>query len=182
MTDDNRNPGQIAVVDCETTGLDPATHDVWEIAAIVDDVEHTWAVRPDLTNADPNALRVNRYYQRTTHPAWRWTAAPIAAAEIARLTAGRHLAGACPWFDASFLDRFLRNHGQAPAWAHRHVCVENLAAGHLRQAVPVSLRRTAEALGIPVPEDAHHSALGDARVAKAVYDAITECKKQESAA
>ena len=91
----------LCIVDCETTGVDPSRHHVWEIGVIVrsdadvnaTDTEYCWQIRPDLTTADPFALRIGGYHQRcqvkaapigtvhtltypTTDPAAPATAAP----------------------------------------------------------------------------------------------------------
>lgn len=60
------------VLDTETTSLDTRNGDLWEVATIVRDTdkpktsiqESWWQVRPDLLHADPNSLRVSRYYER----------------------------------------------------------------------------------------------------------------------
>lgn len=64
---------KLAFVDLETTSLDDRHGDLWEIGLITRDLhqptepdqEWWWQVRPDLTLADPNALRVCRYYERS---------------------------------------------------------------------------------------------------------------------
>lgn len=160
-------------IDTETTGLDPARHDLWEIATVEEDgTEHLWRVKPDLTVADPGALRVNGFYDRTAQlDIDTWSFPPVAANGIAYVTAGKILAGAVPSFDAAFLDVFLRRYGYCPAWSHRLLCVETYAAGRLG-TLPVSLSDTAQVLGVPLPEG-RHSALVDARLARDVYLACT---------
>ncbi len=61
--------GRIVFGDTEFTTLDKRHRNVWEIALIVRDPgqpdrEYEWQIRPDLTDAAPDALRVGRYYQR----------------------------------------------------------------------------------------------------------------------
>lgn len=162
---------RIAIVDIETSGLDPERHEIWEVALIVDDHEYEWMVQPSLKTAEPMALRVNRYYQRRPGNVSMWANPFTVATTVARLTDGRHLVGAVPSFDASFLDRFLRRHGECPTWSHRLVCVETLAAGYLRM-LPEGLRKMAEKLGLVVDEDTHHTALGDCRLARDVFEAV----------
>jgi DNA polymerase III epsilon subunit-like protein len=162
---------RVCFVDCETTGLDPGRHEVYEIALIeTDGSEHLWWVKPEhLETAELGALVVGRYYER--RPAKATSAAKVAG-EVARLTAGRQLVGACPWFDAGFLEAFLRRHGQAPAWHHRHRCVESMVAGKVGRDAG-GLRSSAMALGVAIPEeDDLHTALGDARLARAIYVTI----------
>lgn len=122
-----------------------------------------------------------------------------AARIVARFTHGAHLVGAVPNFDAHVFDGLLRDHGLAPAWHYHLVDIEAMAVGYLhgrrsaRAAVSdvgiVGQRITIPALmpappwksddlsravGVEPPsEDERHTALGDARWAKRLYDAIT---------
>lgn len=170
----------LAFIDTETTGLDDRHHDVWEVAYILrydDDVqdEHYYRFRPpDLAAADATALRLNGYYQRETPV----VDAPNAAACIALDLAGAHLVGAVPDFDARFLAKFLRAHGQAPAWHYHLIDVEALMAGALAARgetiiePPWNSRDLAAAFGVEQPADEEHTALGDARWAMRCYDAV----------
>lgn len=161
----------LAFLDLETTGLDPRRHQLYEVGLVVEDgtqvAEHRWWVPVDLARADPDALRISNYYGRL--PAEVDNPAQVAV-EVARATAGAHLVGAVPSFDAAFLAPFLRAHHQCPAWHYHLVDVEALAAGRLGMAPPWRSDELAEALGVGTPED-RHTALGDARWARAVYHA-----------
>lgn len=161
----------VAYVDIETTGLDPERHEVWEVALIVDGHEYEWMVQPSLITAEPQALKVGRFHERRPLNIGMWANPFTVATTVARLTNGRHLVGAVPSFDAAFLDRFLRKHGEAPTWSHRLLCVETLAAAHLRM-LPEGLRKMAEKLGLEVDQATHHTALGDARLARDVFELI----------
>lgn len=149
----------VVIVDLETTGLDPDRHHIWEVAVIVRDHrtphydgEWHYMMRPNLSAADPAALRVGRYYERapkvladplvqayvldrpfTAHA--HTPSGPVArmavAARLAMLLDDAALVGCNPTFDAAFLSRFLRAHGQSPTWHHRLVDVYSLAAGYL---------------------------------------------------
>ncbi len=182
----------IAFVDLETTGVDPARHHLWEIAVIHrtgnTDVEYCWQVRPDLSTADPMALKIGGYYRRTNfedspvgevhrqaHPRMETDDAPTTmqfAAELAWMLNGAVLAAANVGFDAAFLDRFLRANGQAPSWDYHLLEVESYAAGALGFSPPWKLDKLASALGVDLPED-RHSALADARLVRDVYDAAS---------
>ena len=74
-------------------------------------------------------------------------------------------------FDAERLSRLLRAHGACPGWDHRLLDVETYAAGALGRPGPVGLRETAALLGVDVDDQALHTALGDAALARAVYEA-----------
>jgi oligoribonuclease (3'-5' exoribonuclease) len=193
----------LVFVDCETTGLDPDRHEVYEIGLIDGNGAelHLWINDAPLATAEPTALRIGRYYQRWPHreqtaqlqrspiflgvPYNPWLAqlpkpyivdGKTAAWIVAAATAGAHLIGAVPSFDAAFLDRLLRRHNLVPAWHYRLVCVEALAAGKLGIPPPwdsneLAARAHAELSDDPL-EVERHTALGDARWARAIYDAV----------
>lgn len=141
----------LAAVDCETTGLDPDRHEIWEVALILHDppdgdVEHppdreyVWQLPVDLGNADLIALNIGRFHERRLrtasdtplHPA-KYVVRDVGmhawASEFARLTWGAHLLGAVPSFDDQRLARLLRKHGACPGWHYHLVDVETLAIG-----------------------------------------------------
>lgn len=174
----------VAFLDIETSGLDPARHALWELALIVDGDEFVFHLNLHIANAEPSALRLNRFYERVfaTERAWEWDDPRGVAEIVAVATAGRHLVGAAPWFDAGFLEPFLRRYGHCPAWHHRLICVETYAAGHHGWPLPKSLRDTATELGIITPDDDRHTAIGDARTAKLIYDTLVGTEATEAAA
>lgn len=186
-------------VDCETTGLLPHRHEVWELALIERkqgdgghmDVEHVFHVRPDLSLADPDALRISRFYDRTRPldtatagaPGPTWQPPRDVAATVARLLDGAHFVASNPAFDAAMIQRFLFRNAQAACWNYHLVDVRALALGYLHgQGHPAtgSLLLTASssvigaAVGVgPLPDDVKHTALGDARWVRDVFDAVT---------
>jgi len=194
---------QVAFVDTETTGLDPELDYIWEIAVIVDGVEHVWQQRLPEYDGGPDWTLVTDWVRENTRilDAYDHAAALLPFDSIERLESlvrGRHLVGACPWFDSERLHRAqLRESDHRDLLWHYHLIdVENLAVGYLagvRQgyaemgmpwsrigeemvAVPelpwksVDLSR---ALGVdPADFEPKHSALADARWAKAIYEKI----------
>ena len=176
---------RLVVVDIETTGLDPDVHDPWEIALLAADTDGVelgepdhWFVKPDLAKADPRALQVSRYYERAPHfetradgGPKRWIAASTVAKAVAEATAGAHLVGVNPAFDARFLDVWLRKNGYAPAWDYHLVDVLALAAGRLRMRPPWRSEEVADALGVTHGAADRHTALGDCRWALEMYRA-----------
>ena len=188
----------LVFVDCETDGLRPDRR-VWEVAMIRrdDDGERETSlfVDIDLSDAEPMALKVGRFYER--HPFFGdstetvWIEAS-AASEVERWTRGAHLVGAVPSFDAECLDVMLRRNRLVPAWHHHLIDVEAMAVGYLsRGAYPMGVEDTGKrprpwetlpwksddlsrACGVEPPSgDERHTALGDARWAMRWYDAMT---------
>ncbi|GAA3956989.1 hypothetical protein GCM10023085_44430 [Actinomadura viridis] len=183
---------RLAFTDCETTGLRPDLgHGIWELAVIIRhpadgwDEEHVWQIRPDLKTADAKALEINDFHRRFLVPDGAealWfpydrrepvtQTAREAATQIQGLLEDRYLVGAVPAFDTAMITRLLLSHRLEPRWKHRLVCVENLVAGAVGQPVPQGLWKAAVAVGVPVDPAVRHTALGDARLARDVYDAV----------
>lgn len=172
---------KIVFVDIESTSL---RHDrrAWEIALIsrydTGDVEDTFLIHDhhlDLGNAELMSLKIGRFHER--HPRYSGDMSVTlwhegdALQEIERLTRDAQLVGAVPSFDAETLAARMRAHGICPSWRHRLRCVESLTCGFLGREVG-GLAKCAEALGIVVDQDAEHTALGDARMTRAIWDRV----------
>jgi hypothetical protein len=155
----------------------------------------------DLGNADLNSLHIGRFYQR--HPQMRNPAGvaglvPSEAevlAVVEELTRGAHIVGAVPNFDTEVLGARMRANGICSSWHYHLTCAEVLAAGWLNRHAAVLENREATigeaarlreiarppwksddlsaALGITVSDEDRHTALGDARWAMRIYDAVT---------
>lgn len=174
----------IVALDTETTGLHWG-REAWEIGVVKrwpdgNVIETRWYLDVDLRRADPNALALGGFYDRHPRgillstgrkPSFATDGAERAAESIARWTHGATIIGAQPWFDTHVLSCLLHKHGIQPAWHYRQVCVEALTAGHLGTP-PVSLIDSAAALGIDFPAEEQHTALGDARMAMAIWDRL----------
>lgn len=194
MTGSPRTSVPLAFVDCETTGLDPDRHEVWEVAVIrreADGTEELWRALveiDDLATADAAALNVGRFFDRYQDSKASNRAG--VAKEVMRRTWGAHLVGAVPSFDAAFLGRLLRWFGCVPGWHYHLIDVEALAAGVIlanasdRDEIGRSARATAlppwnsavlsRAVGIDPDMYDRHTALGDAMWARDLYDAVLE--------
>jgi hypothetical protein len=162
--------------------------------------EASFFVEIDLSTADPFGLKVGRFYDR--HPLGRSLArvgatlpAPddkggylygfSAAVTVAQWTHGAHIVGAVPNFDTEVLTNLLRANQLAPAWHYHLIDVENLAIGWVYGSGPSAPIRSivglpwdseavSRACGVEPPsEEERHTALGDARWAMRLYDAIT---------
>lgn len=194
---------KIAVVDIETGGLDPEHHPVWEIAVIVDGKEHVWQQQlADGLEAAVLLGLVDEWVLENTGIRERYDhdtalSAPDSYERWWTLTHGRHIVGACPWFDSErmhrlglFIDRLGGPFGRDLAHHYHLIDVENLAVGYLRaQALAgyshepyndnwtpelpwdsVALSRALEV--DPADFEPKHSALADARWAKALFEKI----------
>lgn len=168
----------VVFIDIETLGLEPERHAVWEIALIARRpgeaaIEREWTILlspEELALADSTALRLNRFYERYDDSTA--TSSREVAVELAKVTAGAAFVAANPNFDATYLERFLRRNGLAPAWHYRLCCVENLAAGRLGVRAGWDPKVLSEMLGVERPEDTKHAAMADAKWAMRMYDAV----------
>lgn len=206
------NAGRVCVVDLETTGLYPeAGHEPFEWGMIVRDrddagaaatVEYLWRTCPDLTRADPEALRLNRFHERTADmPGWvpqgfasnlahpdmvaegrlSWSDPALVAEEFAELTAGAVVVGANPGFDVErFLRPYLARRGLVYSAHYRPLCVTTMGYGWLCArgeagglSWPLVSDEVSRAVGVDPDRFDRHGALGDCRWAAAQLDVIT---------
>lgn len=154
----DRRPWEIGLIRRDETG---DTERVFQISGI------------DLSNADPKALRIGGFHSRYDfHNDFEDTMHEFeVAVEVADLTHDAIIVGAVPSFDMETLAAMLRRNRFCPTWHHRLVCVEALTAGHLGRLVG-GLADCAHALGIDMAPYPAHTALGDAQLARAIYDRI----------
>ena len=169
----------------------------WPTPATFVDVECSWLIRPDLLTAEPTGLRIGRYYERigsllaaapvgsariaaggpdeaylTGLPEERATDSRRVATKVAEMLDGATVVGAVPDFDTRHLGRFLRANGQAGTWHYHLVDVETLAAGYLGIAPPWGFDDILERCGLEYDEADRHTALGDARMVRDLYDVV----------
>lgn len=156
----------VVVVDTETTGLDPDRHDACEVGWVtLGGVGSGWFVPPHSTRrADPDALRINRYFERIA-------GVPIdltytGARQLHTALIGNTLAGSNPTFDAEFLEMVFADAGLTPTapWHHRLLDLAAYAAGVLgiHPGELEGLDKVAARLGLPVDPERSHTAYGDA--------------------
>lgn len=157
----------------------------------------SWQLRVDPGTVDPAAAKVNRFHERYRlsnpavetdavvtgcppgsgyHPGDQLTM-PRWAELFVDLVAGGHWAGIVPDFDVNHLVPLLTANGQLLGWPsrpwHYHLIdPESMAAGLLGLAPPWHSYGIAEAFGITIPERDQHTALGDARHAEQLYEAV----------
>ncbi|MFD3614453.1 hypothetical protein ACFWWT_04220 [Streptomyces sp. NPDC058676] len=190
----------IAFIDTETTHLDAEIGEAWEVAVILreqdgeqtSDTEYVWQFSVDLTDADPEALRIGRFHERrklATGAALAAFTGQVPAVLMSRAEAieaidnvlsGAVLVGSNPGFDDRFLRKLL-GPGSAQ-WHYRPYDIVQLAAAKIgaQAAGPLPWRThiLSRAVGVEPPsEEAAHTALGDARWARDVHDAVMAREK-----
>lgn len=170
------------------------------------DVEESYfidALDLPLGNAELKSLAIGRFYER--HPDFNPDAAGVVRRErdalvrVEYLTRDAHLVGAVPSFDADVLATRMRLYGLLPAWHYHLVDVEALAVGYLHGlaahghssstcteardcsepdiGLPWSSARLSTLIGVPpMPPEHRHTAIGDARWARHIYDVVTAGK------
>lgn len=179
----------LVFLDSETTSLRPDRR-IWELAAIrrragaldsTHDVTHVWQIDTedlDLGNADPNSLKIGGFYERHSPIQPGWPAGkPVhsekrAMAEIERLTRGAWIIGAVVNFDTEVMAQRMRAHGIAPSWHYHLGDVESMAAGALGLQPPWGFDDLLAKFGLQYDEQDRHTALGDTRMARDLYDAV----------
>lgn len=166
------------------------------------DAEHQWFIHTedlDLGNADLMSLNIGRFHRRHPSPAGMAGTVQHEAYVLQRvwtLTRGAHLVGAVPNFDTEVLGARMRANGICPSWHYHLVDVEPLAASWLAAyaaqlelggaldsrvrelrsiaAPPWNSDELSRAVGIEPDEDGRHTALGDARWARDIYDRVMD--------
>lgn len=145
-----------------------------------------------------SVAKLHRVQWPSKEPKWDMVGLPVSdtAETVARLLDGRHMVGAVPSFDAAFLTRWLNAHGQAATWHYHLIDVEALAAGFLvgeftacqevgnpdadgpsvedvkRAWAPWNSNELSRAVDVDPDDFDRHTALGDARWAKAIYERV----------
>lgn len=185
----------IVFLDTETTSLRPDRR-AWEIGLVArlegceEDVEHSWFVDIgdlDLGNADLISLNIGGFYQR--HPVGRLNPDEFLAAaagfglpvtysegyvldKVEQFTRGATIVGAVPNFDTEVLAARMRANGICPSWHYHLVDVETLAAGHKQLPPKWDFDQILALYGLEYAEADRHTALGDARMVRDLYDSV----------
>lgn len=114
---------------------------------------------------------------------------PVFLDQFIKLTAGRHLCGAVVSFDEERLRRLAWQWDRTPKWHYHLIDVEALAVGYLAAlhrppahpltdggavlGLPWKSDDLTAAIGLEPPSDEdRHTALGDARWAKRIYERV----------
>ncbi len=156
---------------------------------VILDHEQSWFVHLedlDLGNADPASLKFGRFHDR--HPQADSRSDPRVhreadvLAEVERLTRGAVLHGSNPSFDMETLGARMRAAGICPSWHYHPEDVATLAHGWLLGAGKPVPRRPdgtvksddiSRACGVDPDLFDRHTALGDCRWMRALYDVVT---------
>jgi hypothetical protein len=181
---DPRDSDQEYIYQFWPTRLDAADPTALKVNRFFDRVE----VRP--TNG-PGGLRSVYTSAEDSEGGWIPTHPMEAAPEIASRLDGAIIIGSNPAFDAlhhiGMLDRWLRRNGAAGTWHYRAIDIWPLAygfwLGQLNAMEADEFQRSRPFLGMPSDmlyaeiagnstEHARHTALGDCRMARDVWDAI----------
>lgn len=159
-------------VDCETTGLDPLVHEVWEMAYAIGNGEIVSDILPhDLMHASPAALRVGGYLDRMPDeiPGTPRVSMPFEVDAKKQMTDAT-IVGANPAFDTAFL---RARWGDTP-WHHRLLDIEAYAMPAFGWDKPRGLKDVADAcreLGAEIPEP-DHTAAGDVATVRACHQIL----------
>lgn len=176
----------LVFLDTETTGLDERFEDVFEVGLIREDGEEmVFRIEPRgevVRSMHAKAAEVNRYHERIADPEWRWHHPEKALHSLYDELDGVHICGAVPDFDARHLTALYRRFAmEPPRWHYHLIDIEAMAVGWLYGTDPptvTDLPWDSDALSLacgvkPPADDERHTALGDARWCKRLYEAIT---------
>lgn len=160
----------LCFIDCEATGLDPRIHQPWEVCYWREDETEPTTLRlpHTLEHADPQALDIGNYWGRSGAVDLRGNIG--AAWLVTHALRGVTLVGSNPAFDAAMLTRVIG----APVWHHRLINVAEGGMWVFGWDRPKGLADVATACrerGYDIPEP-DHTAEGDVRATRAVYEAL----------
>ncbi|OZE98103.1 3'-5' exoribonuclease [Rhodococcoides fascians] len=185
---------EIAMIAVEPDVDDPNLTHEFEIRMFVDGL--------DLSEADPASLRIGQFHDRHPRQNGLAVAGDFVISEleqflgtarsenapffdlyteeaamhiVERWTRDATIVGAVPSFDMEVLANRMRWHGLCPMWHHRPICVETLVAGRI-QWLPENrmqgMGKAAEQLGIEFDPASAHSAMGDTKLARRIFDEV----------
>lgn len=182
-------PRALVFLDTETTSLRPDRR-IWEAAAVVrpagavdasQDQHYQWFINIDdldLGEADPKSLMIGKFYQRhpqmQMQPSW-----PLGLQDesyvmrqLEKITRDAIIIGAVVNFDTEAISERMRFRGVCPSWHYHLGDVENLAAGALGIEPPWGFDDLLSTFALAYNEEHRHTALGDALMARDLYDAV----------
>jgi len=160
----------LCFIDTETTGLDPRIHQPYEVCIWREDKDEpsTYELPHTLEYADQQALRIGGYHDRRFRPSSE--SPDFHVRQLVKHLNGVTLVGSNPAFDAAMLTRVIGT----PVWHHRLINVAEGAMWAFGWDRPKGLADVATACrerGYEIPEP-DHTAEGDVRTTRAVYEAL----------
>lgn len=173
---------RLVFVDVETTGLDPAEHEIWEVAMQVDN-RHITTFRLEPTrmeSASEIALKVGGFRERTADEGWDWDTPEEAVSHMHQLTEGAHLVGMNVSFDAAFLAQLYLEHDYDVNWHYHLIDLEAMMLGFIaalggRLPVPWKSSALSTNIGVTPPDRTQiHTAEGDVEWAHRVWARMVE--------
>lgn len=192
--------GAIIFLDLETTGLD-LDDDIWEFAAIRreedgSETEHHAYVQHDVRKCKllPESFLADHEARFPASHDGKWHRDVIGPWDlnqmVVELTADKpHIVGAVPNFDTERLARLLDRENLKPTWHYHLIDVENLVVGWLagsyadmrtenRHVItpPWDSEDLSRAVDIDPDQFERHTAMGDAKWARAIYDQVMGMK------
>lgn len=175
----------IVFMDTETTGLS-LDDDIWEFAAIRREEDGTETEFHLFIDHNRNKCRQLPESFRADHDTRYRDHQAVTQEQAASIIAGvfrngkPHVVGAVPNFDTERIAMLIAEWPVLgrPGWHHHLIDIENLAVGYLAgqgleiPVLPWDSDELSRACGVEPPTTERHTAMGDARWAMAVYDAI----------
>ena len=164
----------IAVVDIETTGLNPNAHEIIEIAIKTPTSEWSTKIKPqNIANAQPKALQINGYADQPD----AWDDAPSiqeVLPEVRERLKGHVFVAHNVTFDWSFIEVAFKKHADRGLPFYHKIDTITLAYEHLAPCGlnSLSLQNVCNFLGIS--NEGAHTALADVRRAYAVYEKLSK--------
>lgn len=169
----------LAYIDTETTGLDPRINQPYEVCIwrVLDGSQtfpKSFDLPHSLDNANTRGLEISNYFERGHGPRLPDRKTEADKSTMLRLLHKATLVGSNPSFDANMMQKYL---GVA-VWHHRFIDVSNVAMMVFDWYRPKGLFDIAQhltGLGWEIPEP-DHTAEGDVRVTKKVYEALRDIR------
>lgn len=173
-------------IDLETTGLNPAWHDICEFGWAVGEDSGAFFVQFDMVRADPKAMEFNNVLERRKNPAaWRFSHKEAIRAmdklfdPEQTLGDGTMIVCSPSFFDMGFLQQYWLRHvnevaefDAQPPWGHRNIIdLKSMAAG-LGYAFGGKNSEIGEWLG--VPDTSNHTAEQDAQHQLQIFNKLKE--------
>tara|TARA_Y100000401_G_scaffold33531_1_gene24902 strand:+ start:1148 stop:1699 length:552 start_codon:yes stop_codon:yes gene_type:complete len=157
----------IAFVDVETTGLNPAIHEIIEICIITDkETYHTKIAPKRIDLADSRSLEINGYNPKD------WADAPSfkdVHIKIMRLLAGKTIAGHNPKFDIEFINEAFAHVDSHFETGYRVLDTITLAYEHLYPLGLKSLSLDAIRVFLGWDRTNAHTAIQDCKDTKRLF-------------